>query len=278
MTDIPNERQNIVVDAETPPPTEVIYPPKSSFFDLGKARQTIYSILMGFVLKCFIEHVHTLWPGVTGLDYPYKGIYLLLLLYFLLNCFRFLFGLVDLSKMTDSDFAPTPGDWHLRKLIPNVLRFYVINTGIFQLIIFSFLAFSLFPRIDDLNDHGQQSLSGTITEAFQAIIITFIIWNAVLMLIDIICVILYLYLEKTENIDDNERTQSISWIFAGLFELCLCLFGYFAIKNPASLNFDMVYVVLIGLIVLNAFEIIGGYNYVGYYIKLKRNPTQNVIT
>lgn len=242
-------------------------------FDSGKARQTIYSILMGFVLKGFIEHVYILWPGILSLDAIVGASYLLLLVYFFVNCFRFLFGLVDLSRMTDSEFAPGQDEWHLKKVITNLLKLIVVNTGVFQLVIFSFLAFSIFPPMNNITSYSSPDLSELIRSAFPAIVCTFFIWNFMLMLSDIICVGLYLFLEKSENVDINEKMQSAFWIGGGIIELLLSVIGFLAIWNLASANYATLCVVLICLLTLNVFEMIGGYKYIGYHVSLIRSRT-----
>lgn len=238
----------------------------TSFFDIGKARQTIYSILMGFVLKYFIEHTYNSWEPITLLQGTIWWMYILLLTYFLINCFRFLFGLVDLSNMTDSEFAPTKEEWHITSSIKNTLKLFVINTGVFQLIIFSFLVFALFPSLESsATAVNAKSVSDNIQATFPKVFHTFIIWNFWLMLIDILCVLFYLILEQSEKVDDNEKDQSVFWLIAGTFELLLSGVGYVATNDSNNLNYSLIRFVLIGLLAFNVFEIIGGFKYIGFY-------------
>lgn len=237
----------------------------TSFFDIGKARQTIYSILMGFVLKYFIEHTYISWESILLLQGSFFWMYIFLLTYFLINCFRFLFGLVDLSNMTDSEFAPTKEEWNITNSIKNTLKLFVINTGVFQLIIFSFLVFALFPTLESSETIlNAKSVSEDIQASFPKIFHTFIIWNFWLMLIDILCVLFYLILEHSEKVDNDEKDQSVFWLIAGSFELLISCVGYFATSDFNNINYSLIWFVLIGLLIFNVFEIIGGFKYVGY--------------
>lgn len=238
-----------------------------SLFDIGKARQAIYSILMGFILKYFIEHVYNSWPSIMATDVSIKWLYLLLLAYFLMNCFRFLFGLVDLSNMTDNTFAPAGADWTLAKFFSNLFKLLVINTGIFQLVIFSFLVFVLFPPCDMSSKDSAELLSGRISTEFPLTFHKFIIGNSILMFIDIICVGLYLFLEKKDSIDRNERYQSGFWIAAGIIELIISFFGYCASDSGNNINLPIIKGVIYFLLSFSLFEIVGGYKYIGHYLE-----------
>lgn len=240
----------------------------TSFFDIGKARQAIYSILMGFVLKCFIENTYNSWELISRAQGTIGWMYIFLLAYFLINCFRFLFGLVDLSNMTDSEFAPIDEEWHFKKIFKNTLKLFVINAGVFQLIIFSFLVFALFPSHESSSSvTNVKLLSKEIVLSFSKVFNTFMIWNFWLMLIDLLSVFFYLKLEHSQKVDKHEKDQSRIWLIAGSFELLFSGVGYFASNDCNLLNFSLMRIVLGFLLAFNVFEIIGGFKYLGFYLR-----------
>lgn len=234
----------------------------STFFDLGKARQTVYSILMGFVLKYFIEHTYEMWGVINSLDTSHFIAYSCILIYFFLNCFRFLFGLVDYSNMADDKFAPQDNEWKKGNRIKNTLKLYVINTGIFQLTVFSFSVFLMFPHFDPNATLSIQDKVSNLNTIMPEIIIAFSITTFVLLFIDVTSLYYYRkYVTKSEH-KNNEEIKFLIWTVSDILEiivavvlLTLILFS----KPDCATTAEIVLLIL--LVALVSFENISGYKY-----------------
>lgn len=232
--------------------------PSSTFFDLGKARQTVYSILMGFVLKYFIEHVYENKDVILSLDkfhlFAYSGI----LVYFFLNCFRFLFGLVDYSNMADDKFAPQDDDWKWGNFRKNTEKLFVINTGIFQLMVFSFYVFYIFPHFDP----DIENKADVFVEMMPSIINAFGFSTILLMLIDIRSLHLFKKHVEKKDFEQREKVQHNIWRWVAWIEfflaVALLVSVYFSKPECATLLQNL----FIGLLALSAlFEGVAFYRY-----------------
>lgn len=234
----------------------------STFFDLGKARQTVYSILMGFVLKYFIEHTYEMWGVINSLDTSHFIAYSCILIYFFLNCFRFLFGLVDYSNMADDKFAPQDNEWKKGNRIKNTLKLYVINTGIFQLTVFSFSVFLLFPHFDPNATLSLQDKVSNLNTIMPEIIIAFSITTFVLLFIDVTSLYYYRkYVTKSEH-KTNEEIKFLIWTVSDILEIivAIVLLALILFSKPDCATTAEI-VLLILLVSLVSFENVSGYKY-----------------
>ncbi len=204
------ELKKILNDAKNKHPT--------SFFDIGKARHMIYSILMGFVLKYFIEHVYENREVILSLESSHFIAYACMLTYFFLNCFRFLFGLVDYSNMTDEKFAPQEGEWVRKHFFKNTLKQFVINTGVFQLIIFSFFVFYLFPHFESAETLTLEVKNRALLAAMPEIILNFCFSTLMLLVIDIFSLFLFRTYVANKDFKEDEQVRYLIWYFADWLE------------------------------------------------------------
>lgn len=233
----------------------------STFFDLGKARQTVYSILMGFVLKYFIEHTYEMWDIVCLLDTPHKIVYSCILIYFFLNCFRFLFGLVDYSNMADDKFAPQDKEWKKGNIRMNTQKLYVINTGLFQLTVFSFSVFLIFPHFGTASLSLQDKVSALMS-LMPEIIIAFSVTTFILLFIDVTSLYYYRKHVVKDEHKYNEEVKFLIWTVSDILEIAVAIILFILIlfsRPECATIWEMI--LLIILVVLVAFENVSGYKY-----------------
>jgi hypothetical protein len=249
----------------------------SSFFDLGKARQTVYSILMGFVLKYFIEHAYESRDAIFSLDASHFIAYLCILIYFFLNCFRFLFGLVDYSNMTDDKFAPQENDWKKENFWKNTFKVFVVNTGVFQLIVFSFAVFILFPHFDEVKDITPELKGAALVASMPHIILGFCISTLLLLVIDIVSLSLFKKYVANKDFDEPEQVRFIIWFFADWLETAIAAFLLISIlitRPECASNWQNAFFIILALLAL--IETISIYKYFESPLMSLRDLTRRI--
>jgi hypothetical protein len=250
---------------------------------MDKARQIIYSVMMGFVLKYFMEHTYSILHAIQEMSRVESIFYSLLLTYFFLNCFRYLFGIFSLSKMTDNDYEPKSEDWIYKKYWFNLKRQFVIHAGIIEVTIFGIMCLVIFPDSKEyftwnkslLNSDKecQIMISKLQSIDWKGIVTTFFICNTALVIIDLLCVYTFRKtVEETKSkFNDGEKLRCSVWLRAGLFELGAFSLGIIILTTQSETNFVINFLVLGVLFVLQFLEIFGIYNYEVLKMKKKKD-------
>lgn len=235
---------------------------------MEKARQIIYSVLMGFTLKYFLEHLMSVYPEILKLDFTNRLFYFLILFYFIVNTFRYLFGILSFSLMMDKDYSIKKIDWKKGNIWFNFQRTYVLNSGIFIVVAFASLAILLFPSSNESFNPSDihpetgkiivsriYSLNGT---ALGQIVKNFMVLNLIILIFDFISSFLFnKTAPKTDTTyDEDEKLQCYSWMLAGGLEIIifLVLTGVYFSQDSINhiVNFSII-TILIGVMFLEVF-------------------------
>jgi hypothetical protein len=226
-------------------------------FDQAKARQTIYSILMGLTLKSFVERAVELSKKGVFLHTLPTTIYCIILLCFLINCFRYLFALAQFANMTNEGYLPNEDDWRPGKILRNLGKIFVLNNGVLSLIVFGVSVFYIFPDSEVI-----ELDSMTLHYLIMVFINTFLGLN-------FLCLATLFVYRRTKPKDLSGINQGISatdlrvWDITCVIELLILGFLYF-VNCEHNIRFHLPYLnlTLASLLTFIAFfETIGGFRY-----------------
>lgn len=228
-------------------------------FDQAKARQTIYSILMGLTLKSFLEHVAVLYKkDVFFYNLP-TAIYCVILLCFLINCFRYLFALAQFANMTNDDYLPQDGDWKFGKMRSNLCKVFVLNSGVISLLGFGLSVFYIFPDSD-----VHELDSPTLHDLIMVFIDTFLCLN-------VLCLVtLFVYRKtKREDVPGISAVDLRVWDITCVLEIVI-LGILWIINSEHNVKFHLPgwNLALASLLTIIAFfETIGGFRYLSKIVE-----------
>lgn len=240
---------------------------------MEKARQIIYSVFMGFVLKYFLQNAHKAYKHweQLNLDTNQKIIYILILSYFFLNAFRYLFGIFRFVLMTDKDYSPNENDWNFELFGFNLKRKFVLNSGLFLVILFGACSLFLFPSYNEVFNWSSEFLNKSTTSIditkkyhinINEIMMTFLLFHIAISFLDWISVLVF---QKTASragstIDEEEKISLTTWKTSSFIELvvfCLLTLHYWFHNSEyiiEYIGFFLIYVLLF-------FEFLDIYNY-----------------
>jgi len=239
---------------------------------MDKARQIIYSVMMGFVLKYFLEHVYGLNLSQNALSSSELWFYIIILIYFFINCFRYLFGIFRLTLMTDALYEPQKDDWVKSKFFFNLKRLFVMNSGIFQVTLFGVMVMTIFPHVDEVFRWKTEFLKADsdvlITKTnginWRDIVFNFYLVNLIIVIIDVTTVFFFKNtVIKTNSVfDEKERMRCNVWIVAGIIEVLSFSIVIALMKTQEQINFAFQFGSILVLSILLIIEILGLWNYV----------------
>jgi len=251
---------------------------------MERARQIIYSIMMGFVLKYYLEHSSSIMSTISSLQSKDRIFYIMLLVYFFMNCFRYLFGIFRLTLMTDSLYEPQKEDWIKSKFFFNLKRLFVLNSGLFQVILFGILVILLFPHSEEgfewrkiyLNQDAQIMISKHSDIDWRDIVSNFFILNIIIVFVDVITTYTFVktVVKTTSPFDKGERLSCRVWIRTGITELVFMIACLLLLCLKKEIFYSVTYISLISLFLLLCSEILGVWKYAIH--KMIKKQAKNV--
>jgi len=243
------------------------------------AKRLLYSTFMGFVLKYYLISSYKLylnWEKVS-LTINEKYIYVLMLIYFFMNCIRYLFGFYTFGSMQSTFFENSQLHWKWANLKENIQRKFILHVSLFLVIVFGCCSLFLFPEGINASDKIK----------FNDLILTFILFHIFITVLDIISVSIFKRISL--NNDQIDKTILKGWISSGKIEIIFFFFLLLintnsGISNITFLNHQLdipkinivCFILLLILLILEYFDL---YNYpfnLFNYLKNKINHLKKI--
>jgi hypothetical protein len=221
----------------------------------------VYATLFSLGIASFLTNVYNYWSFVSGPEFVVLDCKTMIIglihLYFFINYFRYLFGLLTFAEMT-KNLVPVKKDWP-KNIFRNMAKLMVMNVGIFQLIIFFGLSLKIAPSMPNIfkGTYEATRLMAYLTGNLSSIYKMFFWLNIALLASDLIAV--WSYNKLAERKSDVDQKRVYSWGIAQGAELLFCVLGLLAPYNGNSSDFvmPMIFICIIFLSLL--MEMFGGY-------------------
>jgi hypothetical protein len=225
-----------------------------------ETQKFVYSVLFGLTITNFMSSFFRFILAVCGpagnkLD-TILVVFFCIKVYFFLNCFRWLFGLLKFTEMIGNNFGPVADDWRGDGYRKNIFKKLVMNMGIIQLILFSILSIviSNFGAESYIRSYSN---SNVIEEGIHTAFIWFFFIDLLILFTDAIAI--YGYKKFESNITPAEQRISKNWNSSTRWEMFCDAGALFLAWYYYDYKVGMVF---IGIkLMLLAFEMLGGFNY-----------------
>jgi len=268
------------------------------------ARKMIYSVFMGFVLKLYLQSSYKIYKNWDSLFNGWENeiiadvvstTYCVIIIYFVLNALRYVFGIFEFLINIDDNYAPIKQDWIKKNIFKNIGKQFVLNSGLIIVLLFGVLSQMLFPSSLEMFNPETNEITRVINALSESeihnILLNFGSFILAITLIDLLSTLIYAYSKfnsfSNERIDEvfNERfvnTEGIDadktknlkkdisielkdkyieislWIVSGVLELVLILLFLLFLYNSFYAGVKWVSYFMLGFLVI---EYSGLFNY-----------------